>query len=75
MFKKILVAYDNGSKAKKALDIAIDMAKGNNAEIHLVSSSRMTDFISQVASPRYSMIWKSKAAHMSKRCCRSLQRK
>jgi nucleotide-binding universal stress UspA family protein len=52
MFKKILVAYDNGSKAKKALDIAIDMAKGNNAEIHLVSSSKMTEFVSQVASPK-----------------------
>jgi len=52
MFKKILVAYDNGSKAKIGLDTAIDMAKGNNAEIHLVSSSKMTDFVSQVASPK-----------------------
>jgi len=51
LIKKILVAYDNGSKAKKALETAIEIAKGNKAGIYLLTSAKMTDFISSVASP------------------------
>lgn len=51
MIKKILVAYDNGSKAKKALETAIDIAKGCQAEIHLITSVKMSDFVSSVAPP------------------------
>lgn len=49
MIDKILVAYDNGNKAKKALETAIDIAKGNKAQIHIVVSVKMPDFISSVA--------------------------
>ncbi|MDD4238960.1 MAG: universal stress protein [Desulfotomaculaceae bacterium] len=49
MIKKILVAYDNGNKAKKALEIAIDIARGSQAEIHIVVSAKMPDYISSVA--------------------------
>lgn len=38
MIKKILVAYDDGILAQKALEAAIDIAKNNQAEIHLVSA-------------------------------------
>jgi len=37
MFRRILVAYDGGNIAMKALDKAIDLAKDTSAEIHLIS--------------------------------------
>lgn len=37
MFKKILVAYDGGDIAMRALDKAIELAKDSPAEIHLIS--------------------------------------
>jgi len=51
VIKKILVAYDNGNKAKKALETAIEIAGGSKAEIHLLVSVKMPDFISTVATP------------------------
>jgi Universal stress protein UspA and related nucleotide-binding proteins len=36
MFKKILVAFDGSEQAKKALDVAIDLAKKYESEIHVV---------------------------------------
>jgi len=38
MIKKILVAYDDGRQAQKALAAAMDIAKGTGAEIHLASA-------------------------------------
>jgi nucleotide-binding universal stress UspA family protein len=37
MFKKILVANDGSDGAKKALNVAIDMAQKYNAELHSIS--------------------------------------
>ena len=37
MFSRILVAYDDGNVAKKALDKAIDLAKDIGADIYLIS--------------------------------------
>ncbi len=37
MFSKILVAYDDGDIAKKALNKAIDLAKDSSAAIYLIS--------------------------------------
>ncbi len=49
MIKKILVAYDNGVKSQKALDTAIELAKGCQTEICLLTSVKMPEFISDVA--------------------------
>lgn len=49
MIKKILVAYDNGYKAQKALETAIEIARGSKAEIHLLVSVKMPEFISSIA--------------------------
>ena len=37
MFKKILIANDGSEGAKKALKVAIDLAKKDNAELHSIS--------------------------------------
>jgi len=41
VFKKILVAYDNGVQAKKALETGILMAKDADAELFIYNSVRM----------------------------------
>ncbi|HAG10501.1 MAG TPA: universal stress protein [Desulfotomaculum sp.] len=51
MFKRILVAYDNGDKAKKAVEEAIEIAKDGNGEICLLSSVKMPGFITTVTTP------------------------
>ncbi len=51
MLKKILVAYDNGVKAQKALETAIEIAQGCRAEICLLTSVEIPGFVSSVASP------------------------
>ncbi|MFA5383151.1 MAG: universal stress protein [Eubacteriales bacterium] len=51
MFKKILVAYDNGERAKKAVEEAIGIAKSSKGEICLLTSVKMPGFISSVAAP------------------------
>ena len=38
MIKKILVAYDDGSQAKKALEAAIEIAQSTGAEIFVASA-------------------------------------
>lgn len=38
MIKKILVAYDDGNQAKRALDAAIEIAANSGAEIYLVAA-------------------------------------
>jgi nucleotide-binding universal stress UspA family protein len=38
MIRKILVAFDDGSQALKALDAAIEIAKNKDIEIHIVSA-------------------------------------
>ncbi|MDD3653469.1 MAG: universal stress protein [Desulfotomaculaceae bacterium] len=50
MIKKILVAFDNGKKAHKALETAIEIAKGSEAEICLLVSVQMPHFLSSVTS-------------------------
>lgn len=37
MFTKILVAYDGGNIARKALDKAVELVRGTAAEIHLLT--------------------------------------
>jgi len=43
MFKKILVAYDEGTVAGKALDTAIELAKATSGEIYIVSAFMTVD--------------------------------
>jgi len=50
LLKKILVAYDNGTKAKKALETALEIAKGCQAEICLATSVKLPELISSVTS-------------------------
>ncbi|MEQ8200968.1 MAG: universal stress protein [Syntrophomonadaceae bacterium] len=38
MIGKILVAYDDGNQARKALDAAMEIARGTGAVIHIVSA-------------------------------------
>ncbi len=38
MFKRIMVAYDEGKAAAKALGTAIDLAKATSGEIYIVSA-------------------------------------
>ncbi|OPX85128.1 MAG: Universal stress protein F [Pelotomaculum sp. PtaB.Bin104] len=45
MIGKILVAYDTEELSKKALDIAVQMAKSQNAEIHIVTSVKIPDYL------------------------------
>lgn len=45
MIKKILVGYDNGSRSKKALEVARDIAKKYGSEIVLFTSVKMPDFL------------------------------
>ena len=49
MLKKILVAYDNGEKAKKAVEEAVEIAKYSKGEICLLTSVKMPSFVSSVA--------------------------
>ncbi|HOV79260.1 MAG TPA: universal stress protein [Bacillota bacterium] len=49
MIKKILVAYDNGKKARKALEIATEIAKKFDAEIYIFTSVKMPEIVSSVA--------------------------
>lgn len=43
MLKKIMVAYDEGVIAAKALDTAIELAKATSGEIHIVSACMSVD--------------------------------
>jgi len=50
VYKKILVAFDNAEKAKKAVTTAIEIVKNSKGEICLLASVKMPSFIS-AASP------------------------
>ncbi len=50
MIEKILVAYDNGIKSQKALEMAVDIARLSQAEIYILTSVKMPRFITSVAS-------------------------
>lgn len=43
MFKKIMVAYDEGKAANRALDTAIGLAKAASGEIYIVSAYMTVD--------------------------------
>ncbi len=43
MLKKIIVAYDEGEVAKRALDTAIELAKATSGEIYIVSAYMAVD--------------------------------
>ena len=49
MIKRILVAYDHGFKAQKALEIATEIAKGRNAEVYIFTSVKMPGIIDTYA--------------------------
>ncbi len=49
MIKKILVAFDNGKKSHKALEIATEIAKGCGAEIYIFTSVKMPKIVTSVA--------------------------
>ena len=49
MIKKILVAYDHGLKAQKALEIATEIAKARNAEVYIFTSVKMPKIIDSYA--------------------------
>ncbi|MDD3654656.1 MAG: universal stress protein [Desulfotomaculaceae bacterium] len=49
MFNKILVPFDNGEKAHKALDTAIELAKKFNSEITILTSFDMSRFTLQLS--------------------------
>ncbi|MFP3399576.1 universal stress protein [Acidianus sp.] len=44
MFEKILVAYDGSEHSKKALDVAIDLAKRYSSEVYVVEAVDETIF-------------------------------
>jgi len=46
MLQKILVGYDDEPRSQKALEIAIEMAKCNQAEIFIVSSLALPLYVS-----------------------------
>ena len=46
MIKKILVAFDNGIKAQKALETAMEIAGNSKAEIFIATSVKMPEVIS-----------------------------
>ncbi|MEG3072047.1 MAG: universal stress protein [Peptococcaceae bacterium] len=48
MLKKILVAYDGGKKAHKALEIATEIAKNCDAELYIFSSVKMPSMVASV---------------------------
>jgi nucleotide-binding universal stress UspA family protein len=43
MLKKIMVAYDEGMVANRALDTAIELAQATSGEIHIVSAYMSVD--------------------------------
>ncbi len=46
MFKKILVAYDNGTKSQKALEVATEIAKHCGGEVYIFTSVKMPEYMS-----------------------------
>ena len=48
MFSKILVAYDGSAPARKAYDVALDMAKKYQSQIHVIAVARPPEFAEDV---------------------------
>ena len=44
MFRKILVAFDSSDPARKAYDVALDMAQKYQSEIHVLAAARPPEF-------------------------------
>jgi nucleotide-binding universal stress UspA family protein len=49
MIKKILVAYDHGLKAQKALEVAIEIAKACKAEVYIFTSVKIPEIVNSFA--------------------------
>lgn len=43
MFKKVLVAYDAEKQSRKVLEFAIDLVKGTDAQVFIVTSLKVPD--------------------------------
>ncbi len=48
MFRKILVAFDGSDPARKAFDVALDMAQKYQSDIHVVAVARPPEFAEEV---------------------------
>ena len=48
MFRNILVAFDGSDPARKAFDVALDMARRYASEIHVVAVARPPEFAEEV---------------------------
>ena len=48
MFERILVAYDDSAPARKAYEVALDMAAKYAAEVHVVAVARPPEFAEEV---------------------------
>jgi nucleotide-binding universal stress UspA family protein len=48
MFQKILVGYDGSAPGRKAYEVALDMAKKYQAELHVVAVARPPEFAEDV---------------------------
>ncbi len=44
MFERILLGYDGSEGAKRALEVAVDMAKRYSAELHVISVARIPEY-------------------------------
>jgi nucleotide-binding universal stress UspA family protein len=48
MFRKLLVAFDGSDPARKAFDVALDMAQKYPSEIHVLAVARPPEFAEEV---------------------------
>jgi nucleotide-binding universal stress UspA family protein len=48
MFRRILVAFDGSDPARKAFDVALDMAQKYQSEVHVLAIARPPEFAEEV---------------------------
>ncbi|MGI5912169.1 MAG: universal stress protein [Syntrophomonadaceae bacterium] len=70
MIKRILVAYDDGMVAAKALNTAVELAKSTSAEIYLVSvfsPADLNSFSTETYNPKLAQAFNEQSrAHLEK---------